>query len=286
MTNELDQLQAALAGHEHRPVDLLIERDLPCTGCGYNLRGIAENGACPECGRAAVQSIHGDRLHFADPRWMSTIRRGLRLILQVLLGGYLLAITLVSLLPSDSVLGKFLFAVFVPSLASMLMCVGVYRAASREPNPASPEPPMTRRRLTRIISIAAAVSLPAYLACTFDADSHSLYSDDHLAVAVEYILLTGLLAWPVMVYSLFLHLMTLAHRIPDRPLVFQTRVLLVAAPVAVVMIFTLHESTNVIALMGYLMAWAIIPAAIGMVWLYHHALGSAARVAKAMARRG
>lgn len=28
----------------------LAERDVPCPGCGYNLRGLGEN-CCPECGR-------------------------------------------------------------------------------------------------------------------------------------------------------------------------------------------------------------------------------------------
>ena len=28
----------------------LIDFDLPCTGCGYNLRGLPRDHACPECG--------------------------------------------------------------------------------------------------------------------------------------------------------------------------------------------------------------------------------------------
>jgi len=28
----------------------LIERDMPCIGCGYNLRSLSLNGICTECG--------------------------------------------------------------------------------------------------------------------------------------------------------------------------------------------------------------------------------------------
>lgn len=35
---------------------------LPCVGCGYDLIGLPEDGACPECGVAIGRSISGDHL--------------------------------------------------------------------------------------------------------------------------------------------------------------------------------------------------------------------------------
>jgi hypothetical protein len=35
----------------------LIDRDLPCAHCGYNLRTLPSGGACPECATAVQQSI-------------------------------------------------------------------------------------------------------------------------------------------------------------------------------------------------------------------------------------
>ena len=38
-------------------IALRIERDTPCPGCGYNLRGLRLDGRCPECGRAAIDTF-------------------------------------------------------------------------------------------------------------------------------------------------------------------------------------------------------------------------------------
>ena len=51
--------------------------DLPCIHCGYNLRGLATDGRCPECGTSIARSIHGDLLSWADPLWLKRIDRGL-----------------------------------------------------------------------------------------------------------------------------------------------------------------------------------------------------------------
>ena len=33
---------------------------LPCVGCEYNLRGVAMEGACPECGRPVADSVRDE----------------------------------------------------------------------------------------------------------------------------------------------------------------------------------------------------------------------------------
>ena len=38
-------------------IALRIERDTPCPGCGYNLRGLRLDGRCPECGRPAIDTF-------------------------------------------------------------------------------------------------------------------------------------------------------------------------------------------------------------------------------------
>ena len=50
--------------------------DLHCVGCGYHLRGLAEDGTCPECGTAVARSMRGDLLSAADPAWMRRVYRG------------------------------------------------------------------------------------------------------------------------------------------------------------------------------------------------------------------
>ena len=39
---------------ETRPT---IEQDVPCAGCGYDLRGLSPEGNCPECGFGIAKSV-------------------------------------------------------------------------------------------------------------------------------------------------------------------------------------------------------------------------------------
>ena len=45
----------------------ILEDDLTCLHCGYNLRGLLPEGDCPECGTAVARSTHGSLLRFCDP---------------------------------------------------------------------------------------------------------------------------------------------------------------------------------------------------------------------------
>jgi hypothetical protein len=82
--NDTSETTAALA-EAPRPVPPLAE-DVPCLGCGYNLRGLASTGRCPECGRAAHGSVvrhraRGRMLPPPDPRWARQIVEGVGLSL-------------------------------------------------------------------------------------------------------------------------------------------------------------------------------------------------------------
>ena len=50
-----------------------VEQDLPCVGCGYNLRTQPLGGACPECGQAVRYTIQFPRLSRSAPRWLTSL---------------------------------------------------------------------------------------------------------------------------------------------------------------------------------------------------------------------
>jgi hypothetical protein len=60
-----------------------------CYRCGYDLRGIANERPCPECGLLAERSRREtDELHNSRPKWLRSIARGIELILiAILIGG-------------------------------------------------------------------------------------------------------------------------------------------------------------------------------------------------------
>lgn len=54
-----------------------IQADVPCLGCGYNLRSVALQGECPECGKPVAHSLVVRHLRFSRPNWIQCLRRGL-----------------------------------------------------------------------------------------------------------------------------------------------------------------------------------------------------------------
>ncbi len=62
-----------------------IDTDLPCFFCQYNLRTLALDGICPECGNPVQKCIRQGWLIFADPRWLAKLRRGVTIMLWLIL---------------------------------------------------------------------------------------------------------------------------------------------------------------------------------------------------------
>src|SRR5688572_26901579 len=71
------------------PVTASIDENGPaddCYRCGYDLRGVADDQPCPECGLLAGRSRRpSDELHHTRPGWLRRLAWGLRLILLALL---------------------------------------------------------------------------------------------------------------------------------------------------------------------------------------------------------
>ncbi len=58
----------------------VIDVDLPCLNCRYNLRTLSEDAICPECQSPVQWAIHGDMPVSASPSWIRRLLLGTLLV--------------------------------------------------------------------------------------------------------------------------------------------------------------------------------------------------------------
>jgi hypothetical protein len=51
----------------------IVETDLPCVGCQYNLRTQPLDGLCPECGKPIRATLQFPHLRRSAPRWLTSL---------------------------------------------------------------------------------------------------------------------------------------------------------------------------------------------------------------------
>jgi len=59
----------------------VVAGDLNCRRCGYNLRGLAYAGRCPECNTPVEVSAQSDALRFGDPIWLGRLCTGAQIVM-------------------------------------------------------------------------------------------------------------------------------------------------------------------------------------------------------------
>lgn len=137
-----------------------IAADFPCVRCGYDLRGLALGGDCPECGAPVGRSAAGDLIAHADPVWADCVARGVRLILvsivawiAAIAGGWLAA-------RRGPGLADYFFHFFAGSAAWILGLAGAWLATAPDPARAESEPRWSSRKAARTIMTAALLTGP------------------------------------------------------------------------------------------------------------------------------
>ena len=133
-----------------------LVRDTPCRRCAYNLRGLADDGRCPECSLEVAQSIRDELLTNADPNWITGIARGLWFIR---FGAACIAIVLLLQIAIASVapglpgwIGRVFDTLAIFSFALVLL--GAWRAVA-------PEPGVVRTRHARLHALAVRFGVAA-----------------------------------------------------------------------------------------------------------------------------
>lgn len=194
------------------PASDVIQEDIHCRKCGYNLRGLSVQGNCPECGTVTSLTVAGDRLRCSDPDWLDRIARGCRYIVL----GTLLAVTLGCLgggagmalgIPVNPAMGA--------AFGFMLGLVSVYGAwllTAPEPARVGLDRLVTARKVVRYCLIIGLLQGLVQIA----AQPLSFNS----AVAIALLILGGIagLVGIAGEFAKFLYLQKLSERIPDKTL--------------------------------------------------------------------
>lgn len=128
-----------------------VSHDLPCAGCGYNLRTLAVTAVCPECAHPIEASMRFRHLHLADVRWLRALRRGTILMGVAVAAMVMLLVSSFGLLPvaySPFVLLGLITVLVLPWTA------GVWLGTTSEPDAPAANRRSGFRWLNRFVALA------------------------------------------------------------------------------------------------------------------------------------
>ncbi len=78
--------------HSSRSViDGVIQDDIACLQCAYNLRGLDPSRNCPECGMPAGASLRGNLLRYCAPEYLAQLHRGVVIVLSAIIAQIILS---------------------------------------------------------------------------------------------------------------------------------------------------------------------------------------------------
>ena len=136
-----------------------IAVDHLCKRCAYNLRGLREDGRCPECGTPIGLLTRGDLLCFASPDWVDKLALGLAIICWMLLLSVVIGIL-------GAVVSAFLPPVFgqgISLLAALFSYYGVWLLTEPDPGGIGEDPHLTARKVVRLTLAAGLISQALWL---------------------------------------------------------------------------------------------------------------------------
>ncbi|MCG3125283.1 MAG: hypothetical protein CHACPFDD_00100 [Phycisphaerae bacterium] len=140
-----------------------INQDITCKKCGYNLRGLRENGLCPECATPVGRSVTGDLLRFADPAWVGRVAFGLNLIVLGIVITILLGCT-GGVLAAMS--GSALLSQIAGYVGIVINAVGIWCMTSPDPSGIGEDARVNARRIVRttmLIHVAGSIAPSLWL---------------------------------------------------------------------------------------------------------------------------
>ena len=203
----------AAPGHVDAQGALAI--DVQCKNCAYNLRGLREDGRCPECGTPIGLSTRGDLLCYASPDWLDKVALGLKVILYMVVVGIIVG-------GLAAVLSKLLSPMLARSLsflASLVSFYGVWLMTEPDPSGIGEDPNITARKVVRVALVVGLLSEPVQALLETGVTQRTV------AIVLGALMIAATLVGLVGEFAKFIYYERLARRIPDDMLAKRTRFL-------------------------------------------------------------
>lgn len=201
-----------LTGEQLPSFETLAE-DLYCGRCSYNLRGLAPDARCPECGTAVALSLQGNWLHLADPIWLRRLRLGAALKLWGLLVGVFVGVAAGAMTALAAPARVFIAA---GALGGLFGLAAIFLITSPEPTIGRAEDSITLRKVVRICAVVAFLGGLMVQGIGTGGTLLPLLIVGHALS----------MAQVVAVYGEYVYLRRFARRIPDEKLARQTSVVM------------------------------------------------------------
>lgn len=237
------------------PAVRLATTDVPCLRCGYNLRGLQPEGACPECGTPIVRALRGNLLIYSAPEYVAKLHRGLLCILLAIVtlvgGGLLLLVAFFCVqvvFPEWQWLSPWISNIATVGSAglSVLSLIGWWLFSTPDEAIIGRDVRDTPRRVLRIaVVLSAAVMIVDALG--------ELHMYQYLNFAALGLIggFIGLIAWLAQVFASLLYVQWLAKRLPDRRIAHRARIYLWLLPLVYVIGFCVFLLGPLVAMVLY-----------------------------------
>ena len=218
MTNIGGELQGEVPGVP--PAGEVVNEDIPCRKCGYNLRSMRTDGRCPECGTSVWVSLQGTLLRYSDPNWVETIRRGFaRMIAGITI---VVAVIIVAIILGAMRMLDVIVLVQLVGIAGWLIYMwGIWLITEPDPSGLGEDQYGTSRKIIRVGVVCQAVGQVLEFV-----QEDRMPPGARLLLTIVAVLL-GIVAL-VAIYAQLQYLQKLALRIPDLKLSQRSRFLKLA----------------------------------------------------------